>query len=103
MPHKDLDGDDELKKFNDDQRKYRFLNLLIKPGRLRSYEVAWMLGVSLHDIPILMGIGLLRPLGSPPPKATKYFCSVQVEALRVDTKWKARACDHLVQHWQKKR
>ncbi|MGD0058848.1 MAG: hypothetical protein ABSD58_05460 [Verrucomicrobiia bacterium] len=58
-------------------------------------ETAWYLGFTAHDIPILVRVGLLKPLGHPPATAT-------LTELRTDPQWLARASDAIVRHWQTK-
>jgi len=65
-------------------------------------EAAYYLGFASHDMPILIQVGLLKPLGHPPMHATKYFATVTLEQLRGDLKWLARASDAIVQHWRRK-
>src|SRR5262245_51014786 len=79
-----------------------FLSLKVAPARLNMEETAWFLGFSPHDIPILVQTGLLKPLGHPPLRGTKYFASATLEQLRTDLKWLARASDAIVAHWGKK-
>lgn len=72
------------------------------PGRLSCEQTAWILGFEAHEIPILISVGLLRPLGHPPPNGVKFFGMDEVERLRHDAKWKSRASDAIVQHWRRK-
>ena len=72
------------------------------PGRLDAQETAWYLGFAVHDIPILVNAGLLKPLGRPPANAVKYYAAVTLAKLREDTQWLARATDAVVKHWQNK-
>jgi hypothetical protein len=53
-------------------------------------------------IPILVNLGLLKPLGRPPASAVKYFASIEIEALRNDPKWLAKASDALREKWKAK-
>jgi hypothetical protein len=78
----------------------QFLNLKTLPARLKVEEVAWYLGFSAHEIPILMAEGLLKPLGRPPTTGVKYFATVALEELRRDPKWLARASDAIVHYWR---
>jgi hypothetical protein len=83
-----------------DQRREKFLNLKIAPARLNVDEAAWYLGFSPHEIPILMAKGLLKPLGRPPASGTKYFATSELDAVRNDTKWLAKASDCIVEYWR---
>jgi len=80
-----------------------FLNVIrVTPARLDARETAWYLGFAVHDIPILVSAGLLKPLGHSPANAVKYYAVVTLAKLREDTAWLARATDAVVKHWQKK-
>ena len=78
------------------------LNLPILPARLTVEQAAGLLGFQPHDLPILVGAGLLRPLGRPSPNSIKYFATVELEALRQDIKWLARATDAIQSRWRRK-
>jgi hypothetical protein len=79
-----------------------FLSLPTLPGRLNPSEAAWRLGFEPHDIPILIRAGLLKPLGRPPASSVKYFASIEIEELKRDAKWLAKATDALRHHWKVK-
>lgn len=83
-------------------QELQFLNLRNIPARLNVEEVAFLLGFSAHDIPILVTGGLLKPLGRPPNNGVKYFATVVIEENRKDSKWLAQASDYLVKHWRTK-
>jgi hypothetical protein len=51
----------------------RLLNLRNPPQRLTAEEAAGRLGLSPHEIPILVAKGLLKPLGHPAPNGPKHF------------------------------
>ena len=72
------------------------------PGRLTPAETAWRLGFEPDHIPILVNLGLLKPLGRPPAGAVKHFASIEIEALRNDPKWLAKASDALREKWKAK-
>jgi len=80
--------------------KEQFLNLKTIPARLKAEEASWYLGFEPHEITILMGQGILKPLGRPPTTGVKHFSAVALEELRRDPKWLARASDCLVQYWK---
>jgi len=65
------------------------------PARLNAEQTAALLGFQPHDIPALVGAGLLHPLGrSTKGKNTvKYFAMVDVEERRRDPKWLSKATD----------
>ncbi len=78
----------------------QFLNLKTLPARLKAEETAWYLGFASHEITILMSEGLLKPLGHPPLTGVKYFSTSNLEELRRDAKWLARASDCIVNYWK---
>jgi hypothetical protein len=82
--------------------KEQFLSLNMAPARLGVQEAAWFLGFSPHEIPMLIAAGLLKPLGHPPANGSKFFAASQLEELRRDSKWLARASDAVVQYWKTK-
>jgi hypothetical protein len=84
------------------QDKKDFLTLRIPPARLTITETAWFLGFTEQDITALISAGLLKPLGHPPQSGSKYFASADLQALRNDTRWLAKASDVIVNYWKKK-
>jgi hypothetical protein len=81
----------------------KFLALLGQPPvRLTVEQAAWVLNCQAHDIPILVGARLLRPLGNPPPNGIKYFSTAEVLELTKDRSWLAKVTNTVCQHWQKK-
>lgn len=84
------------------QEKKDFLNLATPPARLSITETAWYLGFAEHDISVLVSCGLLKPLGHPPASGSKYFATADLQALRNDSRWLAKASDVLVSFWKKK-
>lgn len=84
------------------QEKKDFLALPIPPARLTITETAWLLGFAEQDISVLVAAGLLKPLGHPPQSGSKYFASAELQELRNDTRWLAKASDVIVNHWKKK-
>ena len=85
---------------NDDRDS--FLNAPLLPARLQAAETAWYLGFKPHQIPILVGAGLLCPLGHPPANTPKFFLTATLTALRSDGKWFAKATDAISAHWRRK-
>lgn len=79
-----------------------FMSFPRLPGRLTTEEAAWHLGFSPHDIPVLVSHGLLKPLGTPPQSATRYFAGPDLEKARIDSKWLDRASATLIRNWRKK-
>jgi hypothetical protein len=84
------------------QDKVAFMSFPRPPGRMTTEETAWYLGFSKHDIPVLVYYKLLKPLGSPPQNATRYFSGPDLEKVRTDSKWLDRASATLIRHWRKK-
>ncbi len=80
----------------------QFLNLVTKPARVNSEQTAWILGFGIHDLPVLSAAGLLKPIGDPPPNGVKYFATSELEQLRIDRKWLARATSAIYRHWKYK-
>ena len=71
-------------------------------GRLDGAEAATVLGFSEHDIPILVRHGLLKPLGSPVPNATKYFAACVIEEFAANPKWLNQATQVIYEYWKGK-
>jgi hypothetical protein len=79
-----------------------FLTLRYLPGRFCAWQTAAALGMEPQHIPVLVAARLLKPLGSPPRTAPKFFARDYVLQLAADEKWLARASDALVAHWAKR-
>ena len=73
------------------------------PARLHVKMVAQLLGFGESEIPILMGKGLLKPLGKPAPNAPKFFASVEIERLCQDVDWLNQATRCVSQYCKRKR
>ena len=81
----------------------QFLSLLRQPpARLTVEQTAWLLNCPPHDIPILVAARLLKPLGSPPPNAVKFFAAAEILKLAEDRAWLARVTSALQQYWHAK-
>ncbi|HEX3628086.1 MAG TPA: hypothetical protein VH280_21960 [Verrucomicrobiae bacterium] len=78
----------------------QFLNLKTFPARVRVEEAALLLGFSVHEIPILMAHGMMKPLGHPPLTGVKFFSVASLEELRRDERWLAKASDCIVEYWR---
>jgi hypothetical protein len=78
------------------------LQLQRLPARLTVDETAWFLGFGPGDISTLVAAKLLKPLGHPPSNGQKYFAACELERLRNDADWLAKASDALVRHWRKR-
>jgi len=82
---------------------HRFLSLLGQlPARLSAQETAWLLNCQPHDVPILVGARLLKPLGNPPPNGIKFFATCEILELFKDRSWLAKMTNTICQYWQKK-
>jgi hypothetical protein len=83
----------------DDQ--HRFLTILGQlPARLTVEQTAWVLNCQAHDVPILVAVKLLRPLGSPPPNGIKFFAAADVLELSKDRSWLVKVTNAVNQHWR---
>jgi hypothetical protein len=80
----------------------RFLNLRHLPDRLTATEAAGKLGVSPHEIPILVAKGLLKPLGHPASNGPKFFLTATLKDLERDEKWHGKAADAVQEYWRHK-
>jgi len=80
----------------------RLLNLRNPPQRLTAEEAAGRLGLSPHEIPILVARGLLKPLGHPAPNGPKHFLTAILDDLKRDEKWHGKASDALQEYWRQK-
>ena len=78
------------------------LNLRNLPARLTVKQAGWLLGFPPHQIPILVGAGLLKPLGQPAPNAIKYFAAATICELKQDIHWQSHASKGIMQYWRKK-
>jgi hypothetical protein len=83
-------------------QKEEFLRLLNLPARLSITEAAWFLGFTETDVSVLISAGLLKPLGHPPASGSKYFALTELQALRTDARWLAKASDATVNYWKRK-
>ena len=79
-----------------------FRSWKVLPARLDVFQAAWFLGFKPHDIPVLTGSGLLKPLGHPARNSVKHYATETLAALRHDEKWLARASDVIRDHWHQK-
>jgi hypothetical protein len=89
-----------LPNLNPDQTNLLLLQRL--PARLTVDETSWLLGFSPRDVSVLVAVKLLKPLGHPALNGQKYFAACELERLRNDADWLAKASDSLVRHWRKR-
>jgi hypothetical protein len=80
----------------------RFLNLRHLPVSVTVEQATAYLGISPHEIPILLAKGLLKPLGQLAPNGQKFFLMATLDELRHDEKWFGRARDAIAEFWQNK-
>ena len=79
------------------------LNLRRLPAMLTSAQTAALLDCGgEHNIPVLVRARLLKPLGSPPPNAVKYFATVEVLELAADVKQLNQIRDAVYEYWHGK-
>jgi len=85
------------------EEQQQFLRLIGQaPARLTGEQVAWVVGCQPHDVPVLVGARLLKPLGNPAPSCVKYFSRLEILDLAQDRSWLARVTITVNQHWQTK-
>lgn len=72
------------------------------PARIPVQAVAWILGLEIHHITVLIAARLLVPLGNPARNAPKYFATSDVLLRRSDSRWLGKVTDALTQHWKTK-
>jgi hypothetical protein len=82
--------------------KYTFLALPLLPARLSALEAAWYLGFQPHEISILVGADLLKPLGHPSTNTARFFSTESLTVLRNDEKWLGKATDTISAYWRRK-
>jgi hypothetical protein len=80
----------------------RFLNLRHLPASCSAAQAAGFLGISPHEVTILLAKGLLKPIGHPAPNAPKFFMTAKLEELGRDEKWFGKARDAISEHWHYK-
>ena len=84
----------------DDQ--YRFLSIHRQiPARLNAEQVGWVLNCQPHDIPVLVGTRLLKPLGNPPANGVKFFATADVLELTQDRAWLNKVTATIYAHWHR--
>jgi hypothetical protein len=85
------------------EQQYRFLTLLGRlPARLTMEQTAWVLNCQPHDVPVLVAVKLLKPLGNPPPNGTKYFATADILEWMADRSWLVKITNAVSQHWKEK-
>jgi hypothetical protein len=79
-----------------------FLKLVTLPARLNVTETSWYLGFNEPDISVLAADRLVKPLGHPPASGSKFYALAELQRLRNDPKWLAKASDAVVNYWKMK-
>lgn len=77
-------------------QRLHFLNLRHLPARLTAEETGWFLDFPALQIPILLGVGLLKPLGQPASNAVNYFATTTLCELKQDVNWQSRASKEIM-------
>lgn len=58
------------------------------PARLTSEQAAWGLNCQPHDVPILVAVRLLKPLGNPAQNGIKFFAASELlEPVKAEPGW----------------
>jgi len=85
------------------EEQHQFLELVGRPpARLTVEQAAWLLGCQSHDVPILIALRLLKPLGNPSQNAIKFFSTAEITDLAKDRVWLAKMTQAIGQHWHKR-
>jgi hypothetical protein len=85
------------------QDEHQFMRLLGHlPARLTAEQAAWVINCQASDVPILVAVRLLKPLGNPQPHSVKYFAALELLEQAKNRTWLAKVTNALNQHWQKR-
>jgi hypothetical protein len=82
----------------DQQQFMRMLGRL--PARLTAEQVAWVINCQPTDVPILVAVRLLKPLGNPSPYNVKFFAASELLEQVQDRVWLAKVTNALNLHWR---
>jgi hypothetical protein len=83
------------------ETQYQFLRLLGQlPGRLTAEQVAWVLNCQPHDVPMLVAVHLLKPLGNAPANSVKYFATLDLLERVKDKAWLAKVTNAINERWR---
>jgi len=83
----------------DDQLKFLTVSGKL-PARLTVEQTAWLLNCQMHDIPGLVAVRLLKPLGNPPPNSIKFFATADINEHMQDRSWLVKMTNYINQHWR---
>ena len=72
------------------------------PARLTAEQAAWVINCQPSDVPILVAVRLLKPLGNPQTHSVIYFTALELLEQTKDRTWLAKVTNALNQHWQKR-
>ena len=72
------------------------------PARLDMNQTAEILGFLSYEIPVLMRLGLLKPLGRPVQNSEQFIAKVDLDKLRNDREWLSKATAAISLYWQNK-
>src|SRR5881392_3432148 len=87
---------------NTTSEQAEFLNWKLTPARLNATQAAWFLGFEPDEITILVGAGLLKPLGHPARNSGKLFATEILQQLWHDEKWLGKATDAITNYWKQR-
>jgi hypothetical protein len=78
------------------------LDVLRLPARLDVRQAAMLLGFQEYEIPILLRLKLLKPLGTPRQNSHKYFASAEILELTQNRDWLDKATRAVAKCWQER-
>ena len=87
---------------NTTSQQAEFLNWKLTPARLNATQAAWFLGFEPDEITILVGAGLLKPLGHPAGNSAKLVATEILQQLWPDEKWLGKATDAIANYWKQR-
>ncbi len=68
------------------------------PASFSVQEAAWYLGFSVHDIPFLTRVKVLKPTGDPGSKATKVYSYADLRLIHESGVLMSKAWSHVHRH-----
>ncbi len=72
------------------------------PARVDAEGAAVLLGFKEHDLPVLIGEKLLKPLGKPGQRSVKYFSTAQLLEFGRDAAWLEKATRAISESWRER-
>jgi hypothetical protein len=85
------------------EEQHQFLRQLGQvSARLTAEQAAWVINCQPHDVPVLVAVRLLKPLGNPPPNSVKFFASSELLEQVQDRTWLTKVTNALNQYWQRR-